>query len=62
MPIVLEETVVSTGGQFHGTRAQVPDYLRQAIAESVERAKEDARVQRQSWPSEVPEEPGPKED
>ena len=42
MPIDLKETVVSTGGQFRGTRAPVPDYLVEAIADSVKRGKADA--------------------
>ena len=44
MPIHLKETVVSTGAAFRGTRAQVPDYVQQAITESVQRGKDDARA------------------
>ena len=48
MPIDLKETVVSTGGAFRGTRAQVPDYLQRAIAESAQRGKDDARTNNNS--------------
>lgn len=42
--MVLKEVVIpSSGGAIRRTRTEVPEYLRQAISESVERGKHDAR-------------------
>lgn len=45
MPITLKERVVSQPGDaIHRTRAEVPEYLKRAIAESVQQGKADARA------------------
>jgi hypothetical protein len=42
--MALKEVIIqTTGGAIRRTRADVPDYLKRAISDSVERGKHDAR-------------------
>ena len=44
MPLTLKkDEISSSGGAIRRTRSDVPDYLKRAISESVERGKQDAR-------------------
>ena len=48
MSVLKEEVVSAPGAAIHMTRTDVPEYLKRAIAASVERGKNDARTAQQT--------------